>query len=102
MKTNDDTFPKEFKIVDQWKTATMQEKYRLIERSAGAPELQIKNNGQWKPEASQYIHSVLCERIKQLGRLKTDMRFIPKIAGSCDLSSTMEDANDTLKVKYYG
>ena len=59
-------FIEKITVKDKWVSGN--EEFRLVDRSAGPWQLQIKKNGKWVPESDQYVHSLLCSRIEQLTR----------------------------------
>lgn len=70
-----DTFTPKIELIDIWYTGS--DNYRLINKGAGPDELQILSSDyEWVPESLHFVHGVLCNRIKELNRILTDLTLL--------------------------
>ena len=65
-------FIEKITVLDEWETSSDQ--YRLVNKGAGPDELQIMDDGAWRPESRCYVHSTLTSRIKKLSEKTTELQ----------------------------
>ena len=64
MTTDAATFYVSPVVLDEWEN--WGDKFRLVDQGAGPDELQIMQDGAWRPEKPCYVHAILTQRIRAL------------------------------------